>query len=80
MRKLDSSDMNFTCSKCRGKKAVLNKVSLSRLSGSQILPLKRGKYIFLTCALCGYTEVYDLALYAKSEEFEEKKIEQPQEA
>ena len=55
---------SFQCPKCRGKNAAAHRVTLSRTSVSQLLPLNPGKYIFLTCALCGYTEVYDLSVYA----------------
>lgn len=80
MRKIETLQQNFHCVKCRGTKSVVNKVSLSRSGISKLIPLNSGKYLFLTCVLCGYTEVYDLSLYECQEETDTKKIHGVQEA
>jgi predicted nucleic-acid-binding Zn-ribbon protein len=58
---------NFSCAKCRGKSAITRTVTLSGgLPG--ILKLSPDRYLLLTCGLCGYTELYNLAAYALSQE------------
>lgn len=51
---------NFCCPKCRGKSAATKTVPLSRGLGD-LLGLSANRYVLLTCALCGYTEIYDSA-------------------
>lgn|GEM_PF-1991995 len=58
---------NFCCAKCRGKSAVARTVSLSRSLGD-LLRLPSQPYVLVTCALCGYTEIYHTAAYALSAE------------
>jgi len=56
---------DFRCPKCRGRKAYSSEVELPKGVLADLLPLKSGKrYAVLTCALCGYTEFYDLAVVA----------------
>jgi len=55
----------FRCAKCRNTTAIVRKVALSKGISPELLSGGGGKYRFLTCALCGYTEVYDLSVYAK---------------
>ncbi len=60
----------FCCTKCRGKAAVTRRVQLTR-SLPELLGLTHGKYVLLTCTLCGYTEIFDPAVYvADAEEIE----------
>jgi predicted nucleic-acid-binding Zn-ribbon protein len=58
---------NFCCAKCRGKSAVTRCVPLSG-GLPDLLGLSAGKYILLTCGLCGYTEIYSRCVMAPSEE------------
>ena len=69
---------SFTCPKCRGRSAVARNILLPK----SMLPkfLDSGKYIFLTCTLCGYTEIYDQTAYARSEEAVKKESSLTQEA
>jgi len=66
---------NFTCAKCRGKTAVTRVVPFKRAFSDvisqplkQCLPEALGassqKYVLISCALCGYTEIYNLSAYA----------------
>lgn len=56
---------DFCCAKCRGRKAHSSEIELAKGVLMDLLPLKTGKrYIVLTCALCGYTEFFDLAVVA----------------
>jgi predicted nucleic-acid-binding Zn-ribbon protein len=69
---------SFTCQKCRGRSAVVRRVSLPKSNLPKFLDA--GKYIFLTCTLCGYTEIYDRLAYARSEEAVKKEASLTQEA
>ena len=57
---------NFTCVKCRGRIALVRKVSLATQAFS-IFSLP-SHYVTVTCSLCGYTELYDARLYAQASE------------
>jgi predicted nucleic-acid-binding Zn-ribbon protein len=58
---------NFSCVKCRGKSAVTKTLSLNR-GLTELLTLSSGKYVLLSCALCGYTEIYSPLAHATSKE------------
>src|SRR4051812_33947470 len=67
---MDPEDLltrNFCCVKCRGRSAVAKTVPLSK-SLPHLLSLSADKYILLSCALCGYTEIYNTQAFATSEE------------
>ena len=71
---------NYRCPKCRDKTAIIRKASLSKSSLQSIFPIAAGKYILLTCSLCGYTEIYDAAVYEKAEQEAETKSRLPEQA
>jgi len=58
----------FVCPKCHGRGGLAEDVALptGRLSG--MLAVSRGRYIAVSCSLCGYTEFYNLAVVAHAEE------------
>ncbi len=58
---------DFCCAKCRGRTAVAKTVALSK-GLPHLLALTPDKYVFLTCTLCGYTEIYDPQVYVIEEE------------
>ena len=58
---------NFCCVKCRGKSAVTKTVPLTR-GLPELLSLSSEIYVLLSCALCGYTEIYSLLAPAVSKE------------
>lgn len=62
----ETSQGEFRCPKCRNTKALVRKVSLPAGLLPDILARGGGRYRFVTCSLCGYTEIYDLAVYAKN--------------
>lgn len=64
---------SFRCPKCNGQAATTRKVNITASNLSKFLPIHPGKYLFVTCTLCGYTEIYDLAVYAKKEAAEKAK-------
>lgn len=69
---------NFCCAKCHGKTAVTKTVSLGR-GLPELLTLSPGKYILLTCGLCGYTEIYDPTARMLDEASETASKSMPQE-
>jgi predicted nucleic-acid-binding Zn-ribbon protein len=69
---------SFCCQKCRGRSAVVRQVLLPRSKLPKFLD--PGKYIFLICTLCGYTEIYDQLAYARNEETAKKESSLIQEA
>lgn len=55
---------NFCCAKCRARSAMGRVVALP----GGLLPLAGGRYVFVSCTLCGFTEVYSAAVLARLEE------------
>ena len=56
---------DFRCAKCRGRKAYVSEVELAKGVLADLLPLKPGKrYAVISCALCGYSEFFDMAVVA----------------
>lgn len=58
---------NYRCLKCRNTTAVVHKVTLTKRILPELLGRGGGKYRLVTCSLCGYTEIYDLSVYAKNQ-------------
>jgi len=56
---------DYCCVKCHGKVAIVRKVNLHKGILPDLLIREGGKYRFVTCSLCGYTEMYDMAIYAR---------------
>ncbi|MCX7011251.1 MAG: zinc ribbon domain-containing protein [Candidatus Sumerlaeota bacterium] len=72
---------NFLCPKCRNREAIARRVSLPKGVFSDFLGLKAGgRYLVLTCSLCGYTEFYDLAIVAREPAAELKSVPAPVDA
>ena len=59
----------FNCPKCHNHTSVCKEVSLSKVS-EKILGGQSDKYVFISCALCGYTETYNLKMLVHSAEKE----------
>ena len=59
----------FKCPKCHNPSSVCKEVSLSKVS-EKLLGGHSDKYLFVSCALCGYTETYNLKVLAHSAEKE----------
>jgi len=72
---------NFCCPKCRNRAAIARRASLPKGAFSDFLGLKAGgRYLVLTCSLCGYTEFYDLAIVAREPVVELKAAPAPADA
>jgi len=57
---------SYHCVKCRNNAAIVRKVNLNKGILPELLIRGGGTYRFITCSLCGYTEIYDLAICAKN--------------
>jgi len=62
-------ERDFICPKCRSHGATGEEVTLPNGALSRMLPpLGSARYIALSCGLCGYTELYNLALAVRSKD------------
>jgi len=53
----------FKCPKCNNRSASALEIPLSK--GKIILGGHADRFLFLSCTLCGYTEIYNLKLLVK---------------
>jgi len=73
MRPIESLLANFRCPKCRNTSAVAKEVALG--SVAERIPLVgSGKYVFVSCALCGYTEVYNQKILVNAKDREQEGV------
>ncbi|HUT25943.1 MAG TPA: zinc ribbon domain-containing protein [Sumerlaeia bacterium] len=68
---------NYVCSKCRGRQPVVREIVLAKSGLLDLLPSKDNRYIEVTCALCGYTEFYNRAIYLASLSPEQNRRKMP---
>ncbi|GAB4315584.1 MAG: hypothetical protein Kow0059_07730 [Candidatus Sumerlaeia bacterium] len=60
---------SFHCTKCNHTTCCLREVVLPAPAfTSIIIPKLGGRFLLVTCALCGYTEMFDLAVYGEARE------------
>jgi predicted nucleic-acid-binding Zn-ribbon protein len=87
---LESLTENFQCCKCRNRTCVTRESTISKGGGLFNEILGRGgtrrsageessanpgdKFVFLICGLCGYTEIYSLAVLEHSKESKTVKV------
>jgi predicted nucleic-acid-binding Zn-ribbon protein len=64
MEWLDETVSDYRCIKCHNNVAIVRKVNLKKGILPELLVRGGGAYRFVTCSLCGYTEMYDLSIYA----------------
>ncbi len=65
----------FRCPKCRSREAVSREVVLAGLSERVFGDPGEHRYLLASCALCGYTEIYNLQLYVQAEQSSRAKNE-----
>ena len=70
----------FQCPKCHGKEGDVRRISISSSPLSGFIPLVSGKYLAVTCTLCGFTELYDESVYQRMTQKAGDDLEAPQEA
>jgi predicted nucleic-acid-binding Zn-ribbon protein len=66
----EESSGDFHCAKCRNTTAIVRKINLAKGILPELLARGGSRYRLVTCGLCGYTEIYDLAVYAKKQALE----------
>jgi predicted nucleic-acid-binding Zn-ribbon protein len=58
---------SFQCPKCKGKHPLVTEHAIPR-GGPGKLPLPiLDRYLFFSCSLCGYTEMYNLKIVERVE-------------
>ena len=62
---------SFHCPHCRGKEAVVRRVSIPSGKLGSLLPLSGDHFYCVICILCGHSDFYNESVYAA--EFEESK-------
>ncbi len=67
MNRAEAIQSAFVCPKCRGKSAHVEQAAIT-LTGGRFFPLRPGRFLVVTCTLCGYTEFYDTSAFAESRE------------
>lgn len=55
----DGISRRFVCPKCGESGARVRSVAMSGTGLSRLLDFEHNRYVFASCARCGYTEVYD---------------------
>jgi predicted nucleic-acid-binding Zn-ribbon protein len=68
-RTKEALEREFVCPKCRQHGAIVSCVQMGR-SVAHVLPLPSNRYWAASCGLCGYTELYSLAVAEKCAEAE----------
>ncbi len=63
---------SYCCPKCHGKKPILNEHVIPK-TGKVPLPILN-RFLFVSCGLCGYTEIYNLKIAELVEDEEEQMI------
>ncbi|MCA9409936.1 MAG: hypothetical protein KC931_10380 [Candidatus Omnitrophica bacterium] len=69
--KIQEIKNSYCCPKCHGKKPVLNEHVIPK-GGKVPLPILN-RFLFVSCGLCGYTEIYNLKI-AEPVESEEEQV------
>ncbi len=65
---IDALKDGFQCPKCKGKHPVVCEHAIPR-AGAGKLPLPiLDRYLFVSCSLCGFTEMYNLKVVERVEE------------
>ena len=50
----------FVCARCKQQRAIVQRLQLMRTWVSHLRKIQPWRYAFVSCANCGYTEVYNL--------------------
>lgn len=65
---LESLAQAFKCPKCRAEGGQARRMRIASAEISKFFQRPPGRYALVTCPLCGYSEIYDLAVYASQAE------------
>ena len=53
-------ESRFKCVKCHNTGANVKSLAMTGTGASRFLNVQHNRYIFASCNICGYTEIYDL--------------------
>jgi len=53
-------ESRFKCAKCHNTGASVKSIAMTGTGASRFLNIQHNRYIFASCNICGYTEIYDL--------------------
>jgi hypothetical protein len=53
-------ESRFRCAKCINTGASVRSVAMTGTGLSRFLNIQHNRYVFASCNMCGYTEIYDL--------------------
>jgi len=51
---------DFSCPKCQGREGIVKRLAMSGTGFSRFFDIQHHEYAFVSCADCGYTQVYNL--------------------
>ncbi len=74
----DRLERDFVCPKCHARGAVAHEVSLGRVVAG-VFPLPSSRHMAVSCGLCGFTEIYNMAIVEKLGEREGADVAAPTE-
>ncbi|MGM9986708.1 MAG: zinc ribbon domain-containing protein [Bacillaceae bacterium] len=57
-----NSTSTFMCVKCRCRQSIIKEGYISNSSFMPLFPSQQSKYAFVSCANCGYTEIYNIKI------------------
>ncbi len=57
---------NYTCPKCRGRSCTTSVTTLGGWTRHLFSRPRDNQYLMVTCALCGYSELYSLKVLAST--------------
>jgi len=53
-------ESRFRCAKCNNMGASVKSLAMTGTGLSRFLNIQHNRYVFASCNICGYTEIYDL--------------------
>lgn len=71
MKPIESLLADFKCPKCCHRTGAAKEVALGSMA-ERIPLVGGGKFVFLSCTLCGYTEVYNQKILVDAKEKEKE--------
>jgi hypothetical protein len=63
----DEIAARFQCAKCQHKEVRLKRVAVTGTGFSKTLDLQHNHFLVVSCARCGYSELYDLKILNEHE-------------
>ncbi|OMF16462.1 hypothetical protein BK131_00155 [Paenibacillus amylolyticus] len=52
-------ERRFVCTKCRGTDCNIKEAPMSGAGLSKVFDIQHNHYLFVSCASCGYVEIFD---------------------